>query len=110
MQADIRIGPEARGRLIKRRIVNRKKTSAGLIDTILHQKGKDVICLYLREWDSGQPHANVKLRPLKKYGRQWSNSIVIVAREQDSPGPCAMLHLMPLTHTRWQKYFMEKGA
>ncbi len=79
------------------------KTSIA-IDTIINQKGKDVICIYVAigQKDSTVAGIVAKLRELGA----MDYSIVVSAMASD---PAAMLYLAPYTGASMGEYFMYKG-
>ena len=94
------------GRGQRELIIGDRQTGKTLlaIDTILNQKGKDVICIYCAMGQRSASIANV-IATLSKYGAM-EYSIVIVASGQDSPG---LRYVTPYAATTMAEYFMEKG-
>ena len=74
------------------------------IDTILNQKGKDMICIYVA---IGQKRANISrlVAKLEETGAM-KYSIVVAASASD---PAAMLYLAPYAGCAMGEYFMDKG-
>lgn len=79
------------------------KTSI-IIDTILHQKEKKVICIYVSIGNKRSSSAKV-IDLLSKAGAM-DYSIVI---EADANNPAVLQYLAPYTATSIGEYFMEKG-
>lgn len=78
--------------------------SAIALDTIINQKGKDVICIYCA---IGQQSSSVAsfIDDLKKYDAM-DYSIVVVAAGEETPG---LKFIAPYAATSIGEYFMEKG-
>ncbi|HSM25604.1 MAG TPA: alternate F1F0 ATPase, F1 subunit alpha [Anaerolineaceae bacterium] len=78
--------------------------SAIALDTIINQKGKDVICVYCA---IGQQSSSVAsfIADLKKYDAM-DYSIVVVAHGEETPG---LKFIAPYAATSIGEYFMEKG-
>src|SRR5690606_33419659 len=74
------------------------------VDTILHQAGKDVICVYCA---IGQRSASVAgvIAELRRQGA-LEYSIVVVASGEDAPG---LQYIAPYAATSVAEYFMEEG-
>ena len=74
------------------------------VDTILNQKGKDVICIYVA---IGQKESSVAqlAENLKKRGGMDHTIIVEAGASESDP----MLYLAPYSATAMGEYFMEKG-
>ena len=74
------------------------------IDTIINQKGKDLICVYVA---IGQKRANISrlVAKLEETGAM-KYSIVVAASASD---PAAMLYLAPYAGCAMGEYFMDKG-
>lgn len=74
------------------------------IDTIINQKGKDLICIYVAV---GQKTAKVAqvIDTLEKYGA-LEHTIIVAATAADS---AAMQYLAPYAGTAIGEYFMDKG-
>ena len=74
------------------------------IDTILNQKGKDVVCIYVA---IGQKESSVAqlTENLRKRGAMEYTTIVIAGASESNP----MLYLAPYSATSMGEYFMEKG-
>ncbi len=79
------------------------KTAIAL-DTIINQKGRDVICIYC---SIGQRNAAVArfIHDLREYGAT-EHTIVVVAGGEDPPG---LQYIAPYAATSMAEYFMEKG-
>ncbi len=79
------------------------KTAIAL-DTIINQKGKDLICIYVA---IGQKRAQVAgvVATLEKYGAM-EHTIVVVASASD---PAALQYIAPYAGCTMGEYFMEKG-
>lgn len=79
------------------------KTSV-VLDTIINQKGRDVICVYCSI--SQQSSGTAKfIEDLKKYGAM-EYTIVVAASGDESPG---MNFIAPYAACSMGEYFMEKG-
>ena len=74
------------------------------IDTIINQKGKDLICIYVA---IGQKRASVAqvVATLEKYGAM-EHTIVVAATASD---PAALQYLAPYAGTAMGEEFMEQG-
>lgn len=79
------------------------KTSIA-IDTIINQKGKDVICVYAAIGQKASTVAQV-VSTLKKYGAA-DYTVVVAATAADS---AALQYLAPYSATAVAEYFMDKG-
>lgn len=79
------------------------KTSIA-IDTILHQKGKGVICVYcaIGQRDTSLAHTINELRD----GGAMDYTVVVRASGNDTPG---MQYISPYAATSIGEYFMEQG-
>lgn len=79
------------------------KTSIA-IDTIIHQKGKDVICIYVA---IGQKASSIALiaEELKNEGAM-DYTIILAATASD---PAPMLYISPYSGCAIGEYFMDKG-
>ncbi|OEF96779.1 F0F1 ATP synthase subunit alpha [Desulfuribacillus alkaliarsenatis] len=75
------------------------------IDTILNQKGKDVICIYVAIGQKQSTVANV-VETLRKHGAM-DYTIVVTASASD---PAPLLFLAPYTGCSMGEYFMYKGG
>lgn len=79
------------------------KTSIA-VDTILNQKGKDVICIYVAIGQKESTVASI-YETLKNYGAmQYS---IIVSASASNPGP--LLYLAPYSGVSMAEYFMYQG-
>ena len=74
------------------------------IDAILHQKGKDVICIYCAIGQRSASIANV-IATLSDH-EALSYTILVVAAGQDAPG---LQYITPYAATTMGEYFMEQG-
>ena len=74
------------------------------IDTILNQKGKDVICIYVAIGQKRSTVANI-VNTLKKYDAM-DYSIVLSATASD---PAPLQYIAPYSGTALAEYFMHKG-
>jgi len=74
------------------------------IDTIINQKGKDLICIYVA---IGQRQGQVAqvVATLEEYGAM-DHTIVVVASASD---PAPMQYIAPYTGCSMGEYFMDKG-
>lgn len=79
------------------------KTSIA-IDTILNQKGKDVICIYVAIGQKASTIAKI-VNTLKKYNAM-DYSIVVSATASD---PAPLQYIAPYSGTALAEYFMNKG-
>ncbi len=78
--------------------------TAGAIDTIINQKGKDLICVYVA---IGQKASSVKtvIRKLEETGAM-AYTIVVVATASDS---AAMQYIAPYSGCTMGEYFRDRG-
>lgn len=74
------------------------------IDTILNQKGKDVICIYVAIGQKASTVAKI-VNTLKKYDAM-DYSIVLSATASD---PAPLQYIAPYSGTALAEYFMHKG-
>ena len=74
------------------------------IDTILNQKGKDVICIYVSIGQKASTVAKI-VNTLKKYDAM-DYSIVLSATASD---PAPLQYIAPYSGTALAEYFMHKG-
>ncbi|MCQ2469241.1 MAG: F0F1 ATP synthase subunit alpha [Ruminococcus sp.] len=79
------------------------KTSIA-VDTIINQKGQDVICIYVAIGQKSSTVAQV-VNTLKKYGAM-EYSVVVSASASD---PAPFQYIAPYSGTAMAEYFMEKG-
>ena len=79
------------------------KTSIA-IDTIINQKGKDVICIYVAIGQKSSTVAQV-VNNLKKYGAMEYS--VVVSASASEPAP--FQYIAPYSGTAMAEYFMSKG-
>ena len=79
------------------------KTAIG-IDTIINQKGKDVICIYCSIGQQASSAAKV-IETLRIHG-SLEYSVVMVADPDDPPG---VSYLAPYSAASLAEFFMEKG-
>lgn len=79
------------------------KTSIAL-DTIINQKGQDVICVYVAIGQKSSTVAQV-VNTLKKYGAM-KYSVVVAASASD---PAPFQYIAPYSGTAIAEYFMSKG-
>ncbi len=79
------------------------KTSLA-VDTIINQKGKDVICVYCAIGQRGASVANV-IDDLRKLGA-LEYTIVVIAPGESRPG---LQYIAPFAATTMAEYFMEEG-
>lgn len=79
------------------------KTAIG-VDTILNQKGQDVICIYCAIGQRTSAVAKV-IEQLRQAGAM-EYSIVVVADGEDPPG---LQYITPYAATSMGEYFMERG-
>ncbi|OEH85440.1 F0F1 ATP synthase subunit alpha [Desulfuribacillus stibiiarsenatis] len=75
------------------------------IDTIINQKGKGVICIYVAIGQKQSTVANV-VEKLRKHGAM-DYTIVVTASASD---PAPLLYLAPYTGCSMGEYFMYKGG
>lgn len=78
--------------------------TAMTIDTIINQKGKDVICIYVAIGQKASTVAQV-VSNLKKHGAM-EYSVVVAATASDS---AALQYLAPYSGTAIAEYFMDQG-
>jgi F-type H+-transporting ATPase subunit alpha len=79
------------------------KTSVA-VDTILNQRGRDVVCVYCAIGQRGTAVARV-VETLRRHGA-LAYSIVVVASDADAPG---MRFITPYAATSMAEYFMQRG-
>lgn len=79
------------------------KTSIA-IDTIINQKDKDVICVYVAIGQKASTIAQV-IANLKKYGAMDYTAVVAAT----ASAPAALQYLAPYTGTAIAEYFMDRG-
>lgn len=79
------------------------KTSIA-VDTIINQKGQDVICIYVAIGQKSSTVAQV-VNTLKKYGAM-DYSVVVSASASD---PAPFQYIAPYSGTAMAEYFMSKG-
>jgi len=79
------------------------KTSIA-VDTIINQKGQDVICIYVAIGQKSSTVAQV-VNTLKKYGAM-SYTVVVCASASD---PAPFQYIAPYSGTAMAEYFMSKG-
>ena len=79
------------------------KTSIA-VDTIINQKGQDVICIYVAIGQKNSTVAQV-VNTLKKYGAM-DYSVVVCASASD---PAPFQYIAPYSGTAMAEYFMSKG-
>jgi F-type H+-transporting ATPase subunit alpha len=79
------------------------KTSIA-VDTIINQKGKDVICVYVAIGQKASTVAQI-VGTLKKHGAM-DYSVVVSATASD---PASLQYLAPYSGTAVAEYFMDKG-
>ncbi|MGH2606833.1 MAG: F0F1 ATP synthase subunit alpha, partial [Anaerolineales bacterium] len=74
------------------------------IDTILHQKGKDLICIYVA---IGQKRAAVArtVATLERYGAMEHTIVVVAAADE----PAALLYIAPYAGCAMGEEFLESG-
>jgi F-type H+-transporting ATPase subunit alpha len=94
------------GRGQRELIVGDRQTgkTAVALDTILNQKGKDVICVYCAIGQRGTAVARV-VDTLRRHGA-LDYSVVVVAAGEDPPG---LQFITPYAATTMAEYFMEQG-
>ena len=94
------------GRGQRELIVGDRQTgkTAIAVDTILNQKGRDVICIYCAIGQRTSGVANV-IEQLQQ-GDALEYSIVVVADGEDPPG---LQYITPYAATSMGEYFMEQG-
>lgn len=78
--------------------------SAIAIDTILHQRDQDVVCVYCAIGQRGAAVANV-LADLRRHGA-LDYTVVVVASGEDAPG---LQFIAPYAATSMAEFFMEQG-
>lgn len=74
------------------------------IDTVINQKGKDVICIYSAIGKQASDVAKV-IADLRDHGAM-EYTIVVVATGEDTPG---LQYISPYAATSMGEYFMERG-
>ena len=74
------------------------------IDTIINQKGKDLICVYVAVGQKASTIANV-VRKLEEYGAM-DYTIVVAASASD---PAAMQYIAPYSGCTMGEYFRDRG-
>ena len=74
------------------------------IDTIINQKGKDVICIYVA---IGQKNSSVAQIVDRLKSHDAMNYTIVVAATASEPAP--MLYISPYTGVAMAEYFMEQG-
>lgn len=79
------------------------KTSIA-IDTIVNQRGKDVVCIYCAIGQRASAVARV-VANLRKHGAM-AYTVVVVAEGNDAPG---LVYITPYAATSIAEYFMEAG-
>lgn len=79
------------------------KTSIA-VDTIINQKGQDVICIYVAIGQKSSTVAQV-VNTLKKYGAM-DYSVIVSASASD---PAPFQYIAPYSGTAMAEYFMSKG-
>ena len=79
------------------------KTSVA-VDTIINQRGKDVLCIYCAIGQRGTAVARV-VETLDRNGA-LAHTIVVVASDEDPPG---LRFITPYAATTMAEYFMEQG-
>ncbi|MDD7517367.1 F0F1 ATP synthase subunit alpha [Ruminococcus flavefaciens] len=79
------------------------KTSIA-VDTIINQKGQDVICIYVAIGQKSSTVAQI-VNTLKKYGAM-DYSVVVAASASD---PAPFQYISPYSGTAIAEYFMSKG-
>jgi len=79
------------------------KTAIAL-DTIINQKGKDILCVYCAIGQRSASSAKV-VHELKRNGAM-DYSVVVVVEGDDAPG---LQYIAPYAATSMAEYFMEKG-
>ncbi|MDH3637070.1 MAG: F0F1 ATP synthase subunit alpha [Gammaproteobacteria bacterium] len=78
--------------------------TAVAIDTIINQKGKDLICIYVAVGQKASSIANV-VRKLEEHGAM-DHTIVVAAPADDS---AAMQYIAPYSGCAMGEYFRDKG-
>lgn len=74
------------------------------IDTILNQKGKDTICIYVAIGQKASSVVHIS-QQLKKFGADEYSIIVAATASQ----PASMQYIAPYSATAIAEYFMQKG-
>src|SRR5450755_3235346 len=74
------------------------------IDTILNQRGKDVVCVYCAIGQRASAVAKVVANLREKGAMEYT--VVVVAEGNDAPG---LAYITPYAATSIAEYFMEKG-
>jgi F-type H+-transporting ATPase subunit alpha len=94
------------GRGQRELIIGDRKTgkTAIAIDTIINQKGKDMICIYVAIGQKESTVAGV-VETLKKYGAMDYSIVVSASASQPAP----LLYLAPYAGVSMAEYFMYKG-
>ncbi len=94
------------GRGQRELIVGDRQTgkTAIAVDTILNQRGRDVICIYCAIGQRGTAVARV-IETLRQHGA-LEHSIVVVASGADAPG---LQFITPYAATAMAEFFMEQG-
>src|SRR6186997_135981 len=78
--------------------------AAVAVDTIINQKGKDLICLYVAVGQKASTIANV-VRKLEEYGAM-EYTIIVAAAASD---PAAMQYIAPYSGCTMGEYFRDRG-
>src|SRR4249919_1693462 len=78
--------------------------TAVAVDTIINQKGKDLICIYVAVGQKASTIANV-VRKLEEHGAM-AYTIVVVATASD---PAAMQYIAPYSGCTMGEYFRDRG-
>ncbi|MCL7488462.1 MAG: alternate F1F0 ATPase, F1 subunit alpha [Desulfobulbaceae bacterium] len=78
--------------------------TAVAVDTIINQRGKDVICIYCAIGQRSSSIAKV-INDLRRYGAM-EHTIVVVAEGNDPPG---LQYIAPYAATSIGEFFMEQG-
>src|ERR1700737_2515362 len=78
--------------------------TAGAVDTIINQKGKDLFCIYVAIGQKASTIANV-VRKLEEYGAM-EYTIVVAASASES---AAMQYLAPYAGCTMGEYFRDRG-
>ncbi len=79
--------------------------TAVAVDTIIHQKGKDLICIYVAIGQKASSIMNV-VRKLEEHGA-LDYTIVVAASASD---PAAMQYIAPYAGCTMGEYFRDRGA
>src|SRR5260363_319135 len=79
--------------------------TAVAVDTIIHQKGKDLICIYVAIGQKASSMMNV-VRKLEEHGA-LDYTIVVAASASD---PAAMQYIAPYAGCTMGEYFRDRGA